>query len=98
MKPIEHEATRIALDAERAAGHVRGYFSAGGATAVFFWSHTGNRPVESLRLVRASQAAARDLGKEVFYPCAANSPFAPLMDDLGFEKIGNADFWRLKTT
>ena len=78
-----------------ASGQVKGYFSVGGLTAVMFWSHTGNSPIESLRLVKASQHLARQTGKPVIYPCSQKSPFAPLLPDLGFEKLGNADLWKL---
>ncbi|MEI9961341.1 MAG: hypothetical protein WDM76_09525 [Limisphaerales bacterium] len=81
---------------ENSAGAVRGYFSAGGVTCVMFWSHTLNQPLESLRLVKESQRQARAMGRPVLYPCAPDSPFVPLLPDLGFEKIGNADFWLLK--
>ena len=85
--------THFAVDESYA---VRGYFSAGGVTCVMFWSSTKNNPVQSLRLVKASQDEARKTGKPVIYPCAPDSPFAPLLPDLGFEKIGNANFWILK--
>jgi hypothetical protein len=61
-----------------------------------FWSHTKNKPLESIRFVKESQRLAREAGKPVFYPCSPDSPFVPLLPELGFEKVGNADFWLLK--
>ena len=81
---------------ENDAGEVRGYFSTDGCAIVMFWSHVGNVPLASIRLVNESKSEARKLGKPVFYPCDPKSPFAPLLPRLGFELVGNANFWKLK--
>lgn len=81
---------------ENDAGEVRGFFSAGGSTVTWFWSHTENPPIASIRLVKTAIAEAQKLGKPIFCPCTGDSPFAPLMPGFGFELLGHANIWRLK--
>ena len=81
---------------ENDAGEIRGYFSVAGITPLLFWSHTGNDRFNSLRFAKAAVAAARATRNLVLLPCSAASPFVPVLPGLGFEKIGPAEFWRLK--
>ena len=80
-------------------GEVRGCFSTA-VTALFFWSHKGNSKFDSLRFVDAAKAAAvvkaSQTGGRVFWPCTPHSPFVPLLPELGFERLGSADFWEMK--
>ena len=81
---------------ENERGEVRGCFSAGSFSLIFFWSHTGNAACASLKQVAAAKAAAAELGRPVLWPCTVESPFAPHMEKMGFEILGHANLWRLK--
>lgn len=78
------------------AGAVRGAFCAGGVTTILFWSHTKNNPFASIKAVEAAKRAARSHGQPVLCLCTEDSPFGPLMPDLGFAKLGVANVWELK--
>ena len=70
-----------------------------GATSLFaptqtFWAHsTKMHARESIEVIRRCRAAVS--GKHYLVLCAPESPFHPLMEKLGHQRLGNVDVYHI---
>jgi len=74
----------------RKDGELVGYASIGSVPMVNVWLDSKRvKALDSLRLLRAGEVLARDLGvRQYLMPCAHTSPFFPHMERLGFKRLG----------
>jgi len=72
-------------------GEIVGYGSVNGAPLVNVW--LDSRKVEALESVRLLRRLTDGLSftgaRNVLMPCGENSPFYPVMEKLGFERLGS---------
>jgi len=74
----------------RVGGEIAGYASALNTPLLNCWlSSKVLNPRASLMLLQMGEALCADKGaRTVVVPCAAESPFNPLMEKMGFAKLG----------
>lgn len=74
----------------RRSGEVVGYCSMGGMPILNTWVHSERvRARESAMLLNVAENVMRATGsKAVVTPCSADSPFFPLMEKLGYSRMG----------
>jgi hypothetical protein len=64
------------------------------APIAMFWAHSKRmNPRESFETVRRCHALAMDARPDYLVVCWKTSPFHPLMERLGYRKLGGADFF-----
>jgi hypothetical protein len=71
-------------------GEIVGYGSINATPIVNVWLHSEKiGPRDSVQLLGVAEALATTQGlKQIIMPCAENSPFYPMMDKLGFHRLG----------
>lgn len=85
-------ATHVMVRGER----VVGYLSLGGQMTVQCWFHSAiKNPRHSKDMIRHAETLMRNSGvKNYVVCCAAESPFTPNMERLGFTKLGATVLWQ----
>lgn len=71
-------------------GEIVGYGSINNTPMVNVWLHSKRiAPRDSIQLLGIAEALASSQGlKHIVMPCADTSPFFPMMEKLGFERLG----------
>jgi len=72
------------------SGEIIGYGSINATPMVNVWLHSQKLgPRDSVQLLGVAEALAANAGlSQIIMPCAQNSPFFPMMEKLGFSRLG----------
>lgn len=75
-----------------------GYLSLNGLPQVHAWfDSTVKNPRHSREMIKSGEVIFREMGvKNYCIACAAESPFTPHMERMGFEKLGTTVLWAKK--
>jgi len=75
-------------------GQIIGYASIGAITMLNVWADSKNvHARESAYLLNLAECTAAAMGlRTICLPCAAESPFLPYIDKLGYHRLGSATF------
>lgn len=76
-------------------GEIVGYGSINAAPTINLWLDSKKvKPLDSIRLLhRLTDGLSFTGARHVLMPCADNSPFAPIMPQLGFEPLGHTTLY-----